>query len=295
VRRPPAASPLVALLSLVLTTALSAVPAQAVPARPLTAQAVQGAGAVPPSGVVVSPDPARDLYVGTGGLVVPASRWRGSASGRSDAASCLDCHWRVSVLCTKAESAAGTCRGIDVGCPVGTVPVRIWLLRPGRDWEVVGRACQGATPPVTTTDLGSHVRDRAETVLPPLRAGVQPTGGALVRLPALFRSGQPAQGISGADLSVLGLDVRLTARVRWHWTYGDGAEAWTSSPGGVWPVTTVNHAYHRAGTVRASVQAVWRGEFTVEGLGPFAVPGPALVQDASVVVVVRPAHAHLVG
>jgi len=277
-----------------LLCALVGVGSAALVAAPARAVATVAPRAVA-AAVVVSPDPAHDLYVGTGGLVVPGSRWRGSDSGRSDAASCIDCQWRVSVLCTKAESAAGQCRGIDIGCPVGTVPVRIWLLRPGQAWEVVGRACQGDTPPVTLTDLGSRVRDRAEAALPPLRAAVQPAGGALVRLPALFRTGQPARGITGADLSVLGLDVRLTSRVRWHWAYGDGTEEWTSQPGGAWPVTTVSHAYTRAGTVHASVQAVWRAEFTVEGLGPFAVPGAPLAQDAVVTVLVRPAHAHLVG
>jgi len=182
-----------------------------------------------------------------------------------------------------------------LGCPVDTVPVRIWLLRPGATWEDVGRACQGDSPPVTVTDVGSSVRDRAEALLPPLRAGVQPASGSLVRMPTLFRTGQPAQGIDGADLSVLGLDVRLTARVRWHWDYGDGADEWTSSPGGTWPTTTVNHVYRAAGRPTATVESVWRAEFTVEGIGPFPVPGPLLTQQDSVLVVVRAAHAHLVG
>ena len=34
--------------------------------------------AMVPAGVVVSPDPAHDLYVGTGGLIVPSRDWRGS-------------------------------------------------------------------------------------------------------------------------------------------------------------------------------------------------------------------------
>jgi hypothetical protein len=274
---------LAALSALVASTALVAAPVAA--SQPTVAR----------TAVVVSPDPARDLYVGTGGLVVPSSRWRGDPGARSDTAACLDCQWRVSVLCTKAEAAAGNCRGQSLGCPVGTVPVRIWLLRPGQNWADVARACQGDTPPATVTDLGFTVRDRAEALLPPLRAGVQPATGSLVRIPTIFRSGQPAQGIQGADLSVLGLDVRLTSRVRWHWVYGDGTDVWTSSPGGVWPTATVSHVYLAAGRLVASVEAVWRAEFTVEGLGPFAVPGAPLTQRGSLTVVVRAAHAHLVG
>jgi hypothetical protein len=248
----------------------------------------------PAAGVVVSPDPAHDLYVGTGGLIVPARDWR-RGGGRPEAAGCPDCEWRVSVLCTKEEFAAGGCRRIALGCPVGEVPVRIWLRHPGGDWTVVGQACQGGTPPRTIAQVGSQVRDRAEAALPALRAGVQPASGALVTVPAVFRTGQPASGIRGADLSVLGLDVRLDARVRWLWSYGDGTAGWTSSPGGRYPDLSVSHVYTRAGTVTAHVSAVWRGQYVVDGLGPFAVPGDALQQDADVSVVVRSAHARLVG
>ena len=252
------------------------------------------AGVHPATAVVVSPDPAHDLYVGTGGLLVPARTWR-AGGGRGEAAGCLGCEWRVSVLCTKSEFAAGTCVRIDLGCPVGEVPVRIWLRHPGGDWAVVGQACQGGDPPRTVAQVGAEVRDRAETALPSLRARVQPAAGTLVTVPAVFRTGQPAAGIHGADLSVLGLDVRLDARVRWLWSYGDGASGWTSSPGGVYPDLSVSHAYARAGTVAAHVSAVWRVEYVVDGLGPFAVPGDPLVQSATVTVVVRSAHARLVG
>lgn len=247
-----------------------------------------------PAGVVVSPDPAHDLYVGTGGLVVPARDWR-SGGGRAETAACGECRWRVSRLCTKDEAAAGGCPRIRTGCPIGTIPVRIWLLRPGQDWAVVGEACQGGTPPVTVADVGSAVRDRAEAALPPLRAAVQPAAGTLVGVPAVFTSGQPAAGIRGADLSVLGLAVSLDARARWHWSYGDGAQAWATVPGGRWPDLSVSHSYRRAGSLTVAVDAVWRGEFTVEGLGPFAVPGDPLVQNRTLPVVVREARAHLVG
>jgi hypothetical protein len=248
-----------------------------------------------PLTVDVSPDPTQDLYVGTGGLVIPESRWRGGGDGRSEAAACRDCQWDVTLQCTKGEYAAGRCRSITLGCPVGTLPVRIWLLRPGQDWDVVGQACLGDTPPATVADVASRLSGRAVVALPPLRAEVQPAEGVLLRVPALFRTGQPAQGIRDADLSVLGLDVRLTSRVRWHWSYGDGTAEWTTSPGGAWPDASVSHAYAVPGRLQATVRAVWQAEFTVEGLGPFPVPGPALVQQQTVTVVVRSALAHLVG
>jgi hypothetical protein len=284
-------------LSVVL---LAVVAATAVMSATSTAAAAPGAGrtsgasAVAPQGVVVSPDPQHDLYVGTGGLVVPERDWR-SGGGRAQAAECGDCRWRVSRLCTKEESATGGCPRIRTGCPVGTTPVRIWLLRPGQDWAVVGEACQGPTPPVTVTDVGSAVRDRAEAALPPLRAAAQPAAGTLVGVPAVFSAGQPAAGIRGADLSVLGLAVTLDARARWLWSYGDGAQDWASVPGGRWPDLSVSHTYRKAASMTVGVTAVWRGEFTVEGLGPFVVPGPPLEQQGSLALEVREARARLVG
>jgi hypothetical protein len=287
---------LAAVAGLVVITMITSASAASLTASPAPAAATgQTARTVSPTVVVVSPDPAHDLYVGTGGLVIPAKHWTGTAGDRSSVAACADCQWRVSVLCTKADLAAGGCKQLHLGCPTGTTPVRIWLSHGDGVWEVVGETCQGPRPPQTLSQVGTQVRDLAEAALPPLAAAVQPASGVLVGLPAVFRTGQPARGITGADLSVIGLDVTLDSRVRWHWVYGDGVTAWTSKPGGTWPDTSVSHVYRRAGTVRGSVQAVWRAAFTVEGLGPFAVPGPLLTQQQAVAVVVRAAHARLVG
>lgn len=251
-------------------------------------------GANPASAVDVVGDDGRDLYSGTGGTVWPAREWHGDESGRQDAAACEGCAWRVTSSCTRLEFDTGSCPGSHVGCPAGSVRVRVWLQQAGEPWRLVGSACLGDAPPVTVADLGGAVRDRAEQLLPPLRAGSQPADGALVGLPAVFRTGQPADGIVGADLSVLGFDVVLDARVRWHWAWGDGSEGWTAAPGGRWPDASVSHTYRRAGAVQARVTSVWRGQYVVDGLGPFAVPG-TLAQEAVLVVDVREARAVLVG
>ena len=240
-------------------------------------------------------DDENDLYRGTGGLLVPEDRWRSDGGTRSEVAGCLDCEWRVTRLCTKEQQAAGGCRRLDIGCPVGTIPVRVWLRRAGADWVVVGRTCQGDEPPRTVTDVGSDVRAEAERLLPALRVRVQPAGAALVRLPVVGRTGQPAEGITDADLSVLGLAVTLDARVRWRWNWSDGEPQWYADPGGRWPDTAVSHVYRTPGVRVLEVTAVWRGEFTVDGLGPFAVPGPPLTQVGSVAVDVREARAVLTG
>ncbi len=277
-------------------TSGSASPAAAFAPSATFATSVLGspAATVLTTGVVVSPDPAHDLYTGAGGLVIPARHWNGAPGDRSRVASCTDCQWRVSRLCTKADLSAGKCKILHVGCPVDTIPVRIWLSHGDGVWEVVGETCQGPRPPQTIDQVGAQVHDLALAALPALRAAAQPADGALVGLPAVFRTGQPESGIIGADLSVIGLDVSLDSRVRWHWVYGDGASVWTVKAGGAWPDTSVSHVYRRAGTAHASVEAVWRAQYVVEGLGPFAVPGPLLSQSQQLTVVVRAAHAHLV-
>jgi hypothetical protein len=274
-----------ALVAVLATTVLGASPAPAAYAG----SAPTRVGAA----TDVTGDDSEDLYRGTGGLVVPESSWRSDGGSRRAVAECIDCEWRITRLCTKEEQAAGGCRRIDIGCPVGTVPVRVWLRRAGGDWIVVGRMCQGDEPPRTVTDVGSEVRAEAEKLLPPLRVRVQPAGAALVSVPVVGRTGQPAQGIRGADLSVLGVAVVLDARARWRWDWADGDPRWYADPGGRWPDTSVSHTYRTPGTRTIEVVSVWRGEFVVEGLGPFAVPGPPLTQQGGATVDVREARAVL--
>ncbi|MFN8167383.1 MAG: hypothetical protein U0S36_01220 [Candidatus Nanopelagicales bacterium] len=279
---------------LLAVAALLAAASAAVP--PAYAGSVAAAAA--PSALVhadVVGDDENDLYRGTGGLIVPESSWRSDGPSRQDVAGCADCEWRITRLCTKDAQANGGCRRLDVGCPVGTIPVRVWLRHDGGDWVVVGRTCQGDGAPRTVTDVGTEVTRDAVRLLPPLRARVQPAGPALVHVPVIGRTGQPARGIRGADLSVLGVAVSLDARVRWRWSWDDGDPDWYDVPGGRYPDTAVSHTYATAGTHRIGVTSVWRAQFTVEGLGPFDVPGGPLTQDAAVTVVVRESRAVLTG
>lgn len=244
---------------------------------------------------VVVGDDAADIYTGTGGVVIPSRDWRGDESGRSEAAGCDGCTWHITSFCTRADFDLGSCDASHLDCPAGLVRVRVWLEQPGEPKRLVGGACVGGSPPATRTQIGASVRDSAEQALPPLRAGVQPADGVLVGVPAVFRAGQPAAGIVGADLTVLGFDVRLDARPRWWWAWGDGTGAWSSSPGGRWPDTSVAHTYRSLGEATAQVTSVWRGEYVVDGLGPYPVPGDPLTQKSTLTVQVREARALLVG
>ena len=257
--------------------------------------AAAAANPVPSASTGVVGDNDNDLYVGTGGVIYPSSQWRSDSAGRRAAAGCEGCGWRITVSCTRAQIHAGGCPASRVGCRLGTLRVAVWVQHPGGPWLLVGFACQGPRAPRTVADIGSAVHDREVALLPPLRLGVEPPDGALVGLPAFFRSGQRASGLNRVRLPVLNLNVVLTAQPRWHWLFGDVGEIWTAKPGGRWPDISVSHAYRRTGRVRVWVQSIWRAEFTAEGLGPFPVPGPPLTQDSALLLVVRPAHGVLVG
>lgn len=273
-----------AALTAVVLTALAVVAAPA---------GAAGLGVRPPAVDVVGDDQA-DRYVGTGAILIPALGWQGAGDGRGLAAACQDCRWRITEVCSKSEFAAGGCRDISLGCPIGTDRVRVWLARPGEDWSLLGTTCLGDSPPAVRDDVAAVVRDRVVRLLPRLAAACDPPGGTLTWLPAVFRTAQPAGGLRHVAMDVAGLGVVLDARARWHWSFGDGTETWTSRPGGRWPDDSVAHTYRRSGSYLVRVDAVWRASYVVEGLGPFPVPG-TLTQSGTLDLPVRQARALLVG
>jgi hypothetical protein len=76
----------------------------------------------------------------------------------------------------------------------------------------------------------------------------------------------------------VGFDIVLQGRASWTWSFGDGAQVTTDDPGGVWPNESVAHTYESAGRYPVVVTTAWRAWFTVDGLGPFPVGGPPVVQ-----------------
>ena len=261
--------------------ALASSPSQAQP-TPTPSTAVQG-------------DDGRDVYVGSGGLVIPARHWRGDATGRREVLECADCQWRMTTACTSLQFDTGSCPASHVGCPSGLIRVRVWLKHGGGPWVLTGYACVGGTPPPTRDAVERVVHDLSIAALPPLRPSFQPSRGALTGLPVDFWSGQNRGGLRRANLDVLGIRVELDAQPRWEWLWGDGRSLTTSDPGGRYPILSVTHTYLHNGAQTVYVVSRWRASFTVEGLGPYPVPGADLSQSAMLVLTVRPAHSVLTG
>jgi len=238
-------------------------------------------------------DDDSDRYVGTGGLVLPASV---DVAIRTEVARCAGCQWRLSSPCQ--TSAAGTpfsgtpvCLSVVRGCPAMAEMLRAWFRPAGGPWREIGLVCVGVEGPVTVLDLGRQVRERLVTEVPPQRPSRQPAAGAVSQLPVVFDSGQPPQGVQDR-LVLVGRAVVLDARPSWRWDFGDGAVLTTSDPGGAFPHLAVAHPYRAAGSYRVTLVTTWSATFEVDGLGPFPVADP-VTQRAVVVVPVGEGRAVL--
>jgi hypothetical protein len=131
--------------------------------------------------------------------------------------------------------------------------------------------------------------------LPDASPSFQPVEGGLVNLPTIFAAGEP-ESIRTEPFDVLGFEVVVTATARWEWTFEPGTTQEFTKPGGAYPDDSVSYTYDGAGARDVSVTTYWTASFTVDGQGPFAVPGPEISKTAGPIAVpVREARSQLVG
>lgn len=248
---------------------------------------------VPPTHAVdVSGDDAGDRFVGSGGILLPAST---PMQTRIEASRCADCQWRITAPCVNSpdEGAQAACRAMLTGCSAGEVRLRVWLASGGDGrWRDVGLVCVGVDGPITVDDVERRVREAFERLLPPLRPQSQPSQGVLPHLPVLFHSGQPGAWPESRH-EILGHQVILRPRVTWTWGFGDGGTLTTPSPGSRYPDTAVSHVYRGGGAMRVHAIAHWTASFDLDDLGVFPVREP-VVQRAELTVDVGQARAVLV-
>jgi hypothetical protein len=210
---------------------------------------------------------------------------------------CKDCQWAVSPACLDSgPNQDALCAGATVGCPnPGDLRFRVYLRRGDGPWVLQGTVCLGPTDrPTTVTDIGALVRQRVVSYLPDAHPSFQPRAGGIVNLPTLFASGEDPD-LRTPAFDVLGFTVVVTATARWDWTFEPGLSQTFTTPGGGYPDQSVSHTYPGPGERQVSVTTSWRAQFTVNGDGPFAVPGPELTKTAGPFpVAVRAAHSELV-
>lgn len=211
---------------------------------------------------------------------------------------CKDCDWAISPACLEAGPVdLGLCAGATVGCQrPDDLRYRVYLRRGNGPWVLQGTVCLGpGERPATVTDVGQAVRERVVNYLPDSHPSFQPRSGAIVNLPTIFAAGEP-RTLTTAPFDVLGFRVVVTATARWEWTFDTGVTEAFTVPGGGYPDRSVSHTYAAPGARRVSLTTYWRARFTVDGQGPFAVPGPELTKTSGPVAVpVRAAGSVLVG
>lgn len=233
----------------------------------------------PAHAATVEADDGRDEYVGSGGLLLPASVGQ---STRQAVAQCQGCSWRLSSPCADAPlgnafDAQPACLSVTRGCQAGSLR-RTWFRPEAGAWRDLGLVCLRARP-TTVRDVAQQVHERLVQGLPPLVPEHLPAHGIVTQLPTFFSSGQPA-GPQRFRWGILGETVDVVASARWRWMFPGGAEQATTDPGQLTRSGTVNHVFRRPGHPIVDCTATWAAEFSVSGLGPFPV-GEAIEQRAS--------------
>jgi hypothetical protein len=253
---------------------------------------VQAWRARPPSqGPDVGGDPDAGAIVAEGSVLLPGD-FVGDEDARAAGSDCPGCRWRLDLACPQQGDL---CAGALVGCAAGDLRYIVRLLRPpSTEFAVIGTLCRGPGEELLAVDvLAERVRDRFVELLPRAVPAVQPSSGLLVQVPAVFRSGEPAT-IGPVQAQVSGYAVTLQGRAEWTWRFGDGAALVTTSPGGRYPDTSVSHVFRRPGRFTVDVATTWRGEFLVDGRGPYPVAGGPITLNASLPLSIQEARAVLV-
>jgi len=247
---------------------LTAVAAVVLGVLPVSASAPSAA--VPGTDVVA--DDEQDAFVGSGGLVLPESV---DATTRRVVAGCGNCQWRLSSPCLEqplgnAFDGQPTCLSVSRGCQVGSLR-RTWFRPEDRPWRDLGLMCLQDTP-MTVESIGGRVREDLVHHLPRLAIGILPPTGVVTGIPTVFSSGQPG-GRQSFAWRIQGREVTVRAVPTWSWHFPDTAAQTTAEPGDLRPQGGVRHVFRRSGSASVTCTSRWLGEFSVDGLGPFPIPG----------------------
>lgn len=156
---------------------------------------------------------------------------------------------------------------------------------PPRDPREIVRDDYTVTGPITLSDLIGFSPA-------PGTNHMQPNGWMIVGLDTNFYARASAQIQHG---TLLGEPARVRfTPVRYHWTYGDGSRASSSTPGGTWSALRIaefdptpnSHVYQQPGTYYIDLTIDFAAEYTWSGsnwtpiVGTIPVPANRLVATA---------------
>lgn len=231
-------------------------------------------------------------WSGTGSVLVPGAGHVSAHGGGQGG--CDGCRWLVLPAC-------GGPVGIFCGAVANAIcgPRANWFdtlfaASQREELAVVATSCIGPDQrPVSRAELDREVNQHVQAHAPRLVPRSQPAGHPLTQLPTIFATGQP-RTFAQTD-SILGFELRLVARARWHWRWGDGSTSDTREPGGSWPNMSLAHTYRQAGSMRATVTTSWDARYSVGGGDLLEVSGRPVSQTAQISLRVTQARAVLTG
>lgn len=170
---------------------------------------------------------------------------------------------------TATESGYQLACTIEYGCESGEAPWSLVGFQPG-GWETLATECRDTSSPTITPAAVATAFRRIP--LPTLRSIAQPGDKTLVNFDTIFHV--EAETLR-RDIRLLGQAIELTITPsRFRWTFGDGTEQVTTTPGAAYPTKALVHRYQRAHvTVNHHVEVTWTATWRVNG-GPWQdVPG----------------------
>lgn len=228
--------------------------------------------------VDVSSDDSADQFIGSG---QQAQASPGSGSHSTSEQGCSHCIWMLGDPCSSQYNSFA-CGKVTEGCSVGQEQRRQWYSTDdGLTWQDRGLICVGASS-VSVDPGGEQLRSAFARAVPGASISVEPKGGVLPQVPAIFDSGQP-QSLAPSTHLVGAVAVRLAPVASWLWEFGDGSTLETGISGSHYPNTQVSHTYRRAGRYHVRLTTIWRATYSIDGQGPFAVDGEVTQESTSAV------------
>lgn len=163
-----------------------------------------------------------------------------------------------------------------------------------------GSACEITLPPVAATDAPRQVVMADLVNFRPAApvASMEPDGWLIVGLDTNFIATAAPHVLSG-ELLGSPAEVRFIPD-RYHWSYGDGTSATTTSPGLTWTelglpefsATATSRVYHSGGVYTIGLEASYSAEYRFAGFGWQSITGT--VASAGNELVAVAAHAKTV-
>jgi hypothetical protein len=175
----------------------------------------------------------------------------------------------------------------------GSVGALRSLCAPSRGRPATPRGQSGRRASPET--VGRILADRARALAPAPRIEVAPARVGLAGLEAFFWV-DPPRPIT-ASAGVAGVFVTAEARVVQHgWSFGDGADAVTSTPGRPWTRErpgSLGHTYESSGRYDVVVEQIWEARWRPRGgpwhrLGYFSTVGTRTYPVRAVVALLAP-------